>query len=71
MQKVKKLVRKIKVLDQYGRFASRLVKRTKNAGAYEINWDGKNYKGRSVKQGYYYAVLWSNGKLKTIKMYKN
>ena len=60
----------IKVYDKNGRFVSTLVGKTQNSGEYECSWNGKTYRNRSAKGGYYYAVLWSRGKAKTIKMYK-
>lgn len=60
----------INVFDNRGRFISRLVGKTQNAGDYESTWNGKNYKGKNAKAGYYYAILWSHGKAKTIKLYK-
>lgn len=60
----------IKVYDRRGRFVKTLVAKTQNGGDYEVIWNGKTYKNRSAKKGYYYAVLWSGGKAKTIKMYK-
>ena len=61
----------INVYDRHGRFVSRLVGKTQNEGVYEINWDGRNYKNKPVREGLYYATLWSRGKAKTIKLYKN
>ena len=60
----------INIFDNRGRFVSRLVGKTQNAGDYESTWNGKNYKGKNVKAGYYYATLWSHGKAKTVKLYK-
>ena len=61
----------INIYDRHGRFVSRLVGKTQNEGAYEINWDARNYKNKPVRNGLYYATLWSRGKAKTIKLYKN
>ena len=60
----------INIFDKRGRFVSRLVGKTQNAGEYETTWNGKNYKGKNTKPGYYYATLWSHGKAETIKLYK-
>lgn len=60
----------IKVYDKYGRFVSTLVGKTQNMGDYECEWND-TYKNRQAKKGIYYAVLWSRGKAKTIKMLKN
>ena len=60
----------IKIFDKYGRFVSSLAGKTQNSGSYEVTWNGKNYKGNSMKKGYYYVLLWSNGKTKKMKMYK-
>lgn len=60
----------IKVYDRRGRFVKTLVSKTQNGGDYEVVWNGKTYKNREAKKGYYYTVLWSKGKAKTIKMYK-
>lgn len=61
----------IKVYDRHGGFVSTLVAKTQNKGEYEINWNGKNHQGKPVKEGIYYISLWSNGNVKTIKLYKN
>ena len=60
----------INIFDKRGRFVSRLVGKTQNAGEYETTWNGKNYKGKNAKPGYYYGILWSHGKAETIKLYK-
>ena len=61
----------INVYDRHGRFVSRLVGKTQNEGEYKINWNARNYKNKPVRKGLYYATLWSRGKAKTIKLYKN
>ncbi|MGB5320886.1 FlgD immunoglobulin-like domain containing protein [Lutimonas sp.] len=61
----------ILIFDRNGRFVKRLVGKNQEAGAYEVQWNGENYKGRNVRKGYYYASIWSQGKAKTIKMLKN
>ena len=61
----------INIYDRRGRFVSRLVGKTQNEGEYKINWNARNYKNKPVRKGLYYATLWSRGKAKTIKLYKN
>ena len=46
------------------------VQKMQNEGEYEISWNGKNFKGKPVNEGLYYATLWAGGKSKTIKLFK-
>ena len=60
----------LKVYDKYGRFVSKLIGKTQNEGDYECSWNGKTYRNKRAIKGLYYAVLWHQGKAKTIKMLK-
>lgn len=60
----------IKVYDHHGKFVSTLTDKMQNEGEYEISWNGKNFKGKPVNEGLYYATLWAGGKSKTIKLFK-
>ncbi|UCE94136.1 MAG: T9SS type A sorting domain-containing protein, partial [Flavobacteriaceae bacterium] len=59
------------IFDRYGRYVTKLVRKNQEAGEYEVEWNGENYKGKSVRRGRYYARIWHKGKAKTIKMIKN
>jgi len=61
----------INIYDRQGRFVSRLVGKKQNEGEYKVVWNARNYKNKPVRKGFYYATLWSKGKAKTIKLYKN
>ncbi|WKK64637.1 FlgD immunoglobulin-like domain containing protein [Lutimonas zeaxanthinifaciens] len=58
------------IFDRYGRYVTKLVNKNQNAGEYEVEWNGKNYKGKNVRKGIYYARIWHKGKARTIKMLK-
>ena len=60
----------ILISDRNGRIVKRLVGKKQEAGDHEVQWNGKNYRGRNVSKGYYYASIWNQGKGKTIKMIK-
>lgn len=60
----------ILIFDRNGRIVKRLFGKKHDAGEYEVEWNGKNYKGREVRKGYYHAAIWSQGKSQTIKMIK-
>lgn len=60
----------VKIFDKYGRFVTSLVGKTQDSGTYETVWNGKNYKGKNMRKGYYYVMLYSDRSIKTIKMYK-
>jgi hypothetical protein len=61
----------LNIYDRHGRFVYRLVAKTQNEGAYEINWDAIDYKNKPVNKGLYFATLWTRDQAKTIKLYKN
>ena len=61
----------LNIFDRNGRFIDKVVNSAKNEGVHEVVWDGRNYKNKEVRDGVYYAVMWTKGSLKTIKLFKN
>ncbi|MCA0931919.1 T9SS type A sorting domain-containing protein [Lutimonas saemankumensis] len=59
------------IFDRYGRYVTKLVNKNQGPGEYEVLWNGENYRGKSVRNGLYYARIWHKGKARTIKMIKN
>lgn len=58
----------LKVFDILGKEVASLVEKTQSAGTYEVIWDGVNYKGERIKNGYYLAKFSANGRGMTQKM---
>ena len=58
----------LKVFDLFGKEVASLVEKTQSAGTYEVIWDGVNYKGEKIKNGYYLAKFSANGRDMTQKM---
>jgi flagellar hook assembly protein FlgD len=57
------------VYDLTGQTVATLVEGERDAGAYEIRWDGRNSAGRDVASGVYLYRLWSSdGQVLTHKM---
>ena len=58
----------LKVFDLFGKEVACLVKDSQSAGSYQVNWDGVNNKGESIKNGYYIAKLSVDGRDTTKKI---
>jgi subtilisin family serine protease len=51
----------LSIYDISGRTVRHLVNEDKESGIYSVNWDGKDYKGRSLSQGVYFYHLKTDG----------
>jgi len=58
----------LKVFDILKKEVASLVEKTQSAGTYEVIWEGVNYKGERIKDGYYLAKFSANGRGMTQKM---
>jgi len=57
-----------KIYNTTGQEITQLFHKTVAPGNYSVNWDGKNHSGQSVSSGLYFAKVFSEDKIQTIKL---
>lgn len=60
----------IHIYNSYGKYIKLLINKNMKAGKHEFTWNGKDYWGKHVPKGIYFARLSAGGETKIIKLIK-